>query len=150
MIKLVNVPNVAQTNSAEDQVGILNLVVCMMDKTDRRKKVAEYSTSVVGSKGGEGTGNVTVKVEDGVAGFEVYLTNKHVRSDDQKELVESREFYPCGLTDSDEIIQYINWNTYTQCFKMLQVLLEVDDPTINLPAALEARAKEEAEKAQEA
>lgn len=128
---LVKVENVVPAHSAEDQLDILNLILTLKSNSERNKKVSTR----------------TPKIVDGVAGVEIYTTNANVRSDDSKELVDCTGFYPCGLSDTNEINQYLDWCEYEQFFNRLKVLLEVDDPTINLEDALIARAKEEAEKA---
>lgn len=131
-MNLVKVANVAQDGTAEDQLDILNLVLTLKSTNERNKKVTTR----------------TAKIVDGVAGVEIFITNASVRSDDSKELVESTGFYPCGLTDTDEINQYLDWCEVEQCLNRFKVLLEVDDPTINLEDALAARAKEGVEKAE--
>ena len=129
---LVKVENVVPAHSAEDQLDILNLVLALKSTSERNKKVTTR----------------TAKIVDGVAGVEINITNTNVRSDASKELVECTGFYPCGLSDTNEINQYLDWCEHEQFFNRLKVLLEVDDPTINMEDALIARAKEEAEKAE--
>lgn len=132
-VSLVKVQNVEAPHSAEEQLNILNLIITLQSNTDRNKQVTTR----------------TAKIVDGVAGVEIFITNKNVRSDDSKELVESTGFHPCGLTDTDEINQYLQWCEYQQCFDRFKVLLEVDDESITLEDALIARDKEEAEKNKE-
>lgn len=125
-----SIENVAQQFPTEEHLEILTLTTQLMSVVDRNKQVTER----------------TPMEKDGVAGVEIYVTNVKVRTGDSKETVESREWYPCGLTDSDEIQQYLRYKEFNQTFEMLKVFLEADDPVINLESGIKAYKEEEAKK----
>ena len=131
MINLIKIKNVTpssqgRTEQAQYQhlLDKYDQVMDILERSERNKQVTNY---------------VVFKTKDGVAGFEIHITNKDVRSDDTKALVESTGFYPCGLTKLLDIANYINYWQYNQCFEMLKAYLDVTDDSINLDSALAAR-----------
>ncbi len=84
-------------------------IMCKLNRTSRNKKVSYFKPMTMG----------------GVAGFEIYITNKDVKAYDECKLMEIKRFYPIPHSKSSNVIaKYLKLCEYSLGFEMIKGLGE--------------------------